>query len=36
MVEVMQEEVIDTLATKDFVKATVELAVERSNMLSGR
>jgi hypothetical protein len=29
MVEILQEEAIDTLATKDHVKATVELAVER-------
>lgn len=29
VVEIMQEEVIDTLATKDHVKTTVELAVER-------
>jgi hypothetical protein len=29
MVEILQEEAIDTLATKDHVKATVEIAVER-------
>lgn len=28
--EIMQEEIVDVVATKEFVRSTVELAVERS------